>query len=174
LKSEHIAKLPIGYGCPISNVISAAVAEAQAVQKDLVFLEKLGVENVVLESDSLEIIQACRSKTKVWSPHSAILADCFMHVQALKSLSFEHCPGEANMVAHHIAQLAYEGNSSFRWDGDPPDFIRSLVLNDNCFEQCNYFVRGGKFQMHYFPSRVPQGTRRFLVRRLADRIYIYV
>jgi ribonuclease HI len=163
-----------GYGCPISNVISAAAAEAQTVQQGLLFLEKLGVENVVLESDSLEIIQACRSETEVRSPYSAILADCFMHAQDFKSLSFDHCPREANMVAHHIAQVAYEGNSSFAWDGDPPDFIRSLVLNDNCFEQCNYFVRGGKFQMHYFPSRVPQGTRRFLVRRLADRIYIYV
>ncbi|KAK1646851.1 hypothetical protein QYE76_064656 [Lolium multiflorum] len=43
-----------GYGCPISNVINAAAAEAQAVQQGLLFLEKLGVENVVLESDSLD------------------------------------------------------------------------------------------------------------------------
>jgi hypothetical protein len=34
------------------------------------------------------------------------------------------------MVAHHIAHLAYEGNSSFGWDGDPSDFIRCLILND--------------------------------------------
>jgi ribonuclease HI len=119
-----------GYGCPISNVISAAVAEAQAVQKGLVFLDQLRVEKVVLESDSLEIIQACRSETEVWSPHSAILADCFMRAQAFRSLSFEHCPREANMVAHHIAQFAYDGKSSFGWDGDSPDFIRRLVLND--------------------------------------------
>jgi ribonuclease HI len=61
-----------GYGCPISNVISASAAEAQAVQKGLVFLEKLGVENVVLESDSPEIIQACRSETEVWSPRTSL------------------------------------------------------------------------------------------------------
>jgi hypothetical protein len=56
-----------------------------------------------------------------------------MHVQAFKSILFDHCPREANMVAHHIAQVAYEGNSSFGWDGDPPDFIGSLILNDATF-----------------------------------------
>ena len=38
--------------------------------------------------------------------------------------------GKANRVAHHLAKHSYDTQSSFEWDGDPPNFILPYVIND--------------------------------------------
>jgi ribonuclease HI len=58
----------------VDHVLDAASAEALALLRGLEFLEQIGVSNVIVESDSLSLIQACNSLIKVWSPFSAILA----------------------------------------------------------------------------------------------------
>src|SRR4051812_24094507 len=104
-------------------MLSALTAEATALLKGLEFLQELGVMYVCIEVDSLELIKACNSETEVWSPASAILADCFLTAQSFNSISFVHCFREANEVAHELARYAYDSNSVIRWDDVPPSFI---------------------------------------------------
>jgi ribonuclease HI len=63
-----------GCYCPLSNLLSLAMAEAKALLTGLEFLERLGISNVMIESDSLELIQACNGVIEVCHPHSAVLA----------------------------------------------------------------------------------------------------
>jgi hypothetical protein len=83
----------------------------------IVFLEQLGVSSVNIESDSLELIQACKSEIEIWSPYTAILADCFLKAHSFKDISFEHCRREAS-------------NYVVSWDDAPPSFIIPFVLDD--------------------------------------------
>lgn len=119
-----------GYACPLDHVLNASTAEALALLEGLKFLENLGVTRVITESDSLEIIQACNAVIEVWSPFSAILAECFMKAHSLDSVEFIHCPREANQVAHQLAKFSYSSNSVLSWDGEPPEFIFPFVIND--------------------------------------------
>jgi hypothetical protein len=73
-----------------------------------------------VQSDSLE---TRKSDTVLWCPHSAILADCFMCAHSFNSISFEHYPREANVVAHRIAKFSYDCNYVITLDGDPPNYI---------------------------------------------------
>jgi hypothetical protein len=43
---------------------------------------------------------------------------------------FQHCPRDANVVAHNLPKVAYESSNSFCWDGSPPDFILGDVIRD--------------------------------------------
>ncbi|XP_071674396.1 uncharacterized protein [Lolium perenne] len=61
-----------GYAGPLNHVFNAATAEALALLKGLEFLEQLGVSSVNIESDSLELIQACKSEIEIWSPYTVI------------------------------------------------------------------------------------------------------
>jgi ribonuclease HI len=119
-----------GLACPLSHVHDATTAEALALFKGLVFLLDIGVTRVTIESDSLEVIQACNAEVEVWSPYSAILYDCFSKAQEFDYIAFTHCIREANQVAHELARYAFTSNSVVRWDEFPPSFILPFVLKD--------------------------------------------
>ena len=114
----------------MDHVFDAAIAEALALQRGLQFLEQLGVSSVIVESDSLGLVQACNSEIEVWSPFSAILDDCFMRTHSFNSIGFQHCPREANKVAHHLEKVSFESNYVISWDGDPPGFIMPFAIHD--------------------------------------------
>ena len=67
-----------GMASLVNNVLDAAAAESMALVRGLQFLQRLGCSSPIIESDSLELIQACNRKIEVWSPHVAILAESFM------------------------------------------------------------------------------------------------
>jgi hypothetical protein len=80
-------------GCfsPLEWVLSPATAEALAFLKGLDYIEQLGCKNVMVESDSMELIQACNGTVEVCSPDSAILAGCFSKANNIENISFQHC-----------------------------------------------------------------------------------
>jgi ribonuclease HI len=63
-----------GFAAPLNHLLSAAMAEASALQKGLEFMEQLGIQSVVIKSNSLELIQACNAEVELWSPSAPILA----------------------------------------------------------------------------------------------------
>lgn len=84
-----------------------------ALLKGLDFLERLGCSNVVIESDSLELIQACNGTIEIWNPYSAIQAECFLKASNILTVSFQHCYREANQVTHQLAKFAYESKKTY-------------------------------------------------------------
>jgi hypothetical protein len=91
----------------LDNVLSAAIAEALGLLRSLEFLERIGCSSKVsIESNSLQVIQCCNSKTEVYSPY-AILVDCFVKESMTTDVSFHHCPRSANQVTHELVKFAY-------------------------------------------------------------------
>ena len=41
-------------------------------------VEQIGCSPVIFETDSMELYQAFNGEIEIWSPYSAILADCFV------------------------------------------------------------------------------------------------
>ena len=71
-------------------------------------IDSVGCRNVQVETDCLELVQACNGETKILSPHSAILTDCFHLAHGVPEISFRHCPRAANKVAHILARRCYD------------------------------------------------------------------
>ena len=115
-----------GMASLIDHVLDAAAAEALALLRGLKFLQGLGIFSALIESDSLELIQACNRKIEVWTPNAAILAESFMTVSTMEEVDFQHCLREANEVAHQLAKFVYQTKESFIWEGDPPLFFYPL------------------------------------------------
>jgi hypothetical protein len=90
----------------------------------------MGCSPAIVESDNLELISACNGSDEIWSPHTAILADCFQISQRIGLISFKHCPREGNKVAHNLARLSYDSGNFVLWDGDPPPSVLRDVIND--------------------------------------------
>ena len=70
----------------LEHVLDVATAEAYAFLDGLKLVQSLGCSNIVLESDSLELVQACNGSTEIWSPYSAVLVECFLIASSLQNV----------------------------------------------------------------------------------------
>jgi len=85
----------------LDHLFHATTAEATALQKGLQLIKNLACAPVVIETHSLELVQAYNGVIEIWSPYTAILADCFQRVPRICQVSVQHCFRVANGVAHH-------------------------------------------------------------------------
>ena len=56
---------------------SNPAAEAMAIRRGLQLLQDIACSRVIVEADSLEIINTCNGVSDVLAPYSAIMANCF-------------------------------------------------------------------------------------------------
>jgi ribonuclease HI len=91
----------------LPNAASAAATEALAMREGLALANRLGCHNVVMESDSIETVEACTGDEAWWGESSAIFAGCVDLASLIDKVSFKHCPREANKVAHDIARFCF-------------------------------------------------------------------
>ena len=68
---------------------------------------------VTIESDCLEIIEACNGEKEIKAPYLALLADCFQVAHEIPTVKFMYCPREANTLAHFVARHAYDMQLEF-------------------------------------------------------------
>jgi hypothetical protein len=80
----------------LSNVLSATVAEAYARKEGLALARDLGCNGIIAESDSTDVVEACKGESIWWNELSAIYADCTDIVVSIGCVSFGHIMREAN------------------------------------------------------------------------------
>jgi hypothetical protein len=73
-----------GMHCPLQNVLDS---EAIELLTGLELLEQIGCSRVIIELDSLKLINACNGTIEIWTPWSAILADCLLKASSMIEVS---------------------------------------------------------------------------------------
>ena len=86
-------------------LLDATTSEALALKNGLSLIENLGCLPVILESDSLELVDAFNGNTEIWNPYTAVLMECFQIASRIGQVQVQHCPRETNKVAHKIASV---------------------------------------------------------------------
>lgn len=92
-------------------------------------METIGFSPILVESNPLQLIQACNGIVEVWSQYTTNLADVFLRAHVVGAISFHHCRREANKVAHNLAGHTFDTNSTLIWVSNPPRFFCSDILN---------------------------------------------
>jgi hypothetical protein len=90
-----------------------------AMREGLSLATRLGCNNVQMESDSTETVDACSGDEPWWGESSAIFADCVNLAALVGNVFFKHCPREANKVAHELARVCFSSISSCNWVDEP-------------------------------------------------------
>ena len=111
------------------HISNPAVAEAMVIRRGLQLLQDIACSRVIVEADSLEIINTCNGVSDVLAPYSAIMANCFQIAHGISSIRFQYCPRKANGLAHFLARHAYDNNTMYSWENDPPTFLITHALN---------------------------------------------
>ena len=76
----------------LKSLLNSTTAEAVALQRGLSMVQDHGCIGVIMESDSLELIQSCNGIIKVWTPYIYILADFFQMAYSIVAVNLIHCP----------------------------------------------------------------------------------
>lgn len=96
-----MSKTVEGFPAP---VIAVAMGALQAAE----FSIDLGIRYVILEGDSLQVIQAINGKGDQWIPYGQIVADLQMVFSSFRIWEAIHTKGDANGAAHRLAKIAVQ------------------------------------------------------------------
>ena len=85
-------------GCAekIYNLPSPATAVAGTLEQGLALIENLGCSSVIVESDSMELVQLCNGETEVLTPYATVMVECFAIAQQIDNITVQHCPRNTN------------------------------------------------------------------------------
>jgi ribonuclease HI len=113
----------------ITYTDSVDTAEALALQHGLQLALHMGCNRIIVNSDSMTIMEAMNSDTQFLGSAAAILNDCVKLAKEFVVVTFHHCPRESNEVADELARQAGKSISG-PWLVDPPSFLMPKLVSD--------------------------------------------
>lgn len=121
----------VGYGVVIRNHQGhALVAAAVQEQANFQALEQ-GLENVILESDCLPLIQAINhTRTEAFYFDQAV-EDVRVLATNFASWNPPYTPRQNNSVARYLAQVAKKSSQAYVWFSEFPEHIVACLLADS-------------------------------------------
>jgi hypothetical protein len=127
LRDEH-GVLLAAMAKVVPYVTNPFVAEAVALWRVVSLCGFLGLQRVVFEGYTVQVVQAMCTESPAWSCYAQLLENTRACLQSLKFYSVKHVCQEANKVAHCLAKLAVNQSLDHVWIGECPSSIHNLVL----------------------------------------------
>ncbi|XP_071916171.1 uncharacterized protein [Coffea arabica] len=106
------------------------VEEARAIRKALLFVNKNGWRNIIIQSDCKRIIDQIREGNLSDHLACAVLCDILVLSKDFSSCLFSFVKREGNNVSHHLAKFALNSVSEIAWMESFPSWLISLAKND--------------------------------------------
>lgn len=94
--------------CKLQHLV---VGEAMAALEAVEFSREVGLQEVIVEGDSLQVVQALRETKQNWSIYGHIVEDARMTLNTRKSWMVFHVKREANATTHVLAKNALSEDS---------------------------------------------------------------
>ncbi|XP_074346406.1 uncharacterized protein LOC141685188 [Apium graveolens] len=107
-------------------------AEATGVQEVLQWVCGLGVSQVVVESDSLVVVNVLRKNSQYVSEVGSIFECCRAVLRQRCDLKVQHVRRQANRVAHSIDKLPCM-SGTMNWFSTPPPCVLEMIVSDSSF-----------------------------------------
>jgi ribonuclease HI len=104
-------------------------AEALALQHGLELALHWGCDRIVVNSDSLTVVEAMKSEEIFLVPAAATINECQKLSKEFVIVTFHHCPREANGAADELARHA-DRSLRGNWQVEPPNFLLPQLVKD--------------------------------------------
>jgi hypothetical protein len=113
-------------------IMDPTTAEAFGAWKLAALCVQLGFSDVILEGDSLEVVQALIREEPTWGRYGALINDTKQHLQQIQRWKICHVRRTANEAAHNLAKFAISVGEERVWTEDCPLCIRDIVTSESC------------------------------------------
>ncbi|XP_025636413.1 uncharacterized protein [Arachis hypogaea] len=111
---------------------SAIAAEAQAYREALILIRNLQMDNCIIETDCLPLVQAIKARMPI-AEADAIIRDILQLLDEAPDVGATWTPREGNNVAHQLAAMAAGNEIKRQWIFDPPNQIRNTIRTEAGF-----------------------------------------
>lgn len=105
------------------------MAESLALRDGILLASSLNLERVVLESDNLEVVQACRKEIQRGEIR-AIVEDISQIKQNFVECGFTWTDRQGNGLAHHVAAMAKENLLPPNWTYNITNSVNVILQKD--------------------------------------------
>lgn len=91
------------------------------------FGKDLGFQNIILEGDTLDIVQILQKEYQSWSRYGNLIEDLKTLLNSLMSWRVHHVKREANTAVHRLANVALQQASKQICIVEYPTIIHDIV-----------------------------------------------
>ena len=114
----------------IRGMLDPAIAETMSCREELSWLKSLGLNRVILESDTQLIIQSILGSKVDSSYFGSLVDDCRSLAKDLGECLFVFVKKSTNQIAHVLARVVGFESDQGVWTSVPPSFlINVLTMN---------------------------------------------
>ncbi|XP_017187335.2 uncharacterized protein [Malus domestica] len=113
------------------DIASPLISKAMAMRAGLLWAIDRGYQSLIIETYSLQIVEALRDPILNLSPIEQVLKDCKVLLNTITEANITHIRRNANAAAHHLAKVGLSLMQSYEWIGSPPS-IRTDILVEDC------------------------------------------
>ena len=114
----------------VDGVQDAEVIEALAIRRAIRFAIETSFNCVIIESDSLSVVEAIQDTAESTCHIGNIIEDVKILSKTMKSCEFHHTKREANQVAHTLAHNAIKVVSELVWIEEIPQCVSDVIQID--------------------------------------------
>ncbi|XP_042972982.1 uncharacterized protein LOC122304783 [Carya illinoinensis] len=83
------------------------LGEAVVARRATSFCAELGLNDIILEGDSLAMVKAVQHREDSWSSSGIIIRDVKLMLSKTCHWSIHYVPREVNVIAHHLAKFGF-------------------------------------------------------------------
>ena len=114
---------------PLHVCFAVEISKVLALEQGVLLAQELQLSKIILESDSLNVIQAIHDKA-TGSSYGHIVHGILQASESFESCIFKHFSRNFNIVAHELTQLARRSGTQHLWFGIMPPCVSSLIQAD--------------------------------------------
>ena len=103
-------------------------AEAVGAWFTVALAKRLGLRQVIMEGDSLEVVQAINREGNCWTAYGPIVNDIKDDLRSWQGWVFQHTSWRSNGVARQLAHLAFKHGEGREWVADFPLHVEENVI----------------------------------------------
>ena len=113
--------------------LGAIETESKTIEVGMLFAIDIGIRDIVVESDSLLMIQALKGTTTPPSVVSAVTQGILDLSMGFNRVEFSHVKRQGNRPAHVLAKHALGITDFIAWIEETPCFLEQALIHDVTF-----------------------------------------
>ncbi|XP_065633571.1 uncharacterized protein LOC136069217 [Quercus suber] len=122
---DEIGRVEVALCKKVEAPLGALEVEAKALEAGLLFARDVGLQDVVLEGDSINLVNALRGNCDPPAAVEPIILGIIELSKVFRNIAFSHVCRKGNVLAHLLAKQA----------SNVADFISWIEKNPCCIEQ---------------------------------------
>ncbi|XP_059450800.1 uncharacterized protein LOC132181566 [Corylus avellana] len=127
---DHDGRAIVMLGTSREYVQDPSMAEAIAAREAVMLAQRLELRHIILEGDSLEIVQLLQKEEECWSTYGQAVNDTKQRLHSWQGWGIQHVSRSANGAAHQLAQLPLGYDAAQEWRGSFPQCVLSIVSKE--------------------------------------------